>query len=408
MNNEASYPSEHPSDLYTVLEIKQALKDIVQHVQRAEWLHQNRDHVYHTICFGLQVDALCFQAIAALLTALPSVHDEYDRWTGLVMDALMRSATLRDHASMAQLYSGLARFYAFTGRINSADIATRNALNHLNDETKQETVVEAHICLVEVLLYHFNHRLTPEQLEKLPDLIRRVRNPLLVARTHLVLARAYTWRGEVEEAISYGLRAFEYFSGIQDEAGVFRSAMTIAKAYRYQRMFANADYYLHIALRCDEKAKLPKDMGDLYYELGAIAYENAHMGNDLRLFHEAEHYYSTALKHYEKTKAPFHYAAVYQALGLLQIRLGHYNEAQGNLELAAESWKRLNNLFEQVQTHYTLSFLEVHRGNLKLARLLAEEALEMAEPLPESPACRELCNDIRAYIERIDSGYYAQ
>jgi hypothetical protein len=76
-----------------------------------------------------------------------------------------------------------------------------------------------------------------------------------------------------------------------------------------------------------------------------------------------------------------------------------------------ETWnwrKRLNNLFERVQTHYTLSFLEVHRGNLKLARLLAEEALEMAEPLPESPACRELCNDIRAYIERIDSGYYAQ
>jgi tetratricopeptide (TPR) repeat protein len=404
-DNEAS-EFDQPSDFRTTAEVKRALEEIQNHANRAEWLHQHREQVYKTICFGLQVDSLYFEAIAALLTALPSIHEAYERWSGLILDAIVRSSTLRDHSSMVRLYSGLARFYALTGRAQSAQTATKNAFNHLTEETKQETIVESFICLVEVLLYHFDRRLSPDLLDKLLSFAQHVRDPLLMARTHLVLSRAYTSRGDIEEALVYGMRAFEYFSGVKDDAGVFRSAMTIAKAYRYTRMFANAEHYLQIALRCDPKSKLAKDMGDLFYELGAVAYEQAYLGDDVLLYHEAEHYYTQSRDWYNQTRAPFHYAAVFQALGLLQIRLEQYDAAQGNLELAAESWKKLNNLYERVQTHYTLSFLEAHRQNFKLSRILAQEALKMAKPLPESTSCRDLCNDIRLHIERLDTNYY--
>lgn len=397
-----------PDDPHVYRQIRRALNDIRLSARRREWLHQNQKRARDTIRTGLRSKKLYAQALATLLTALPYVRDAYEAWTELLLVAVKHPDIRENPENVSCLYTALASFYTHMEQYDQAEKMLGKVKGWLSIEMADAVIAESCICLVESLLYHFDQRLSEDLLKTLLRHASAVSDPHVLARARHILCRACTVRGDLEKAIRYGGRALAYFTLIQDSDAIFRSALALAKAYRAGKEYILAERHLEIAREHVSDLMLPRERGDLYYELGAVAYARGAISGERNYYVVASSCFATAHKYFDQTTAPYRHAAFYHARGLLLLRLEQFDEAQVCLAYAEESWEKLNNSFECANTRYARSFAEAKRGDLVKARMIAQEAVLIMGPLPDTMSCDDLHTDLQQHIRHLMNGFYEQ
>lgn len=405
-DNDSPDPFEQSLTPRSINELQAIFEEIQHNVIRREWLVQNEERIREAIQAGLEDESVQPHGLAALLLVLPHVRSHYEQWTSIILPAVKLSRQLRQAENVSRLYMALASFYSYTEQHEQAEAVLKKVEGWFSLEMREEVVAETGICLVEVLLYRFDKRLNDELLNSLLRCARAARNPHLLARAHQSLCRAYTARGDKEKAIVFGKRALDYFTGMCDRYNMFRSALALAKAYRASADYILSERYLQIARESVVDAITDKEWGDLYYELGVIGYERAVTGEGDSRYEDVIAYFQQARAYYDKTAMPYRYAAVYHAQGLLLTRMGSFDDAEECLKTAEDSWAKLENPYQMVNTHYARSFNEAKRGALTAARQLAHEAVEMVGELPDTMSYDELHGELQFHLRKLNSGYF--
>jgi tetratricopeptide (TPR) repeat protein len=386
-------------------QIKRALEDIVERVHAAYWFDEHKDEVYETIERGLGMNPIYFEALSALLITSLYVREDYAKWSELIIVALMQSEHLKHHDSIKRLTAILARFYSIIGH-SAAEENTELSLALNHRPSNVDTELEVYLCLLEVFMHRFDQRFDARLLTRAQEIVKQIDHPQLLARAYTMLGTTHAFRGEREQAIGYAQSSLCYWWRVNSRHNIVRAALLLGKTYRTGEQYTLSKCFLMLAKRHCHRIATHKDYGEIYYELGVIAYNDGLSSNQQEDFENAERHYRNALKHFKQARLPYALAAAYNGLALVQIRLKKYAGAQAKLEQAEEIWKQQNHKLQLANIHYCKSFLEAYRGRPNLALQLAQESLEMLRELPTMPYITQTCALIELHIKRIHSGYY--
>ena len=109
------------------------------------------------------------------------------------------------------------------------------------------------------------------------------------------LAFAYARIGETQTALGYGQTAYIFWNVIRDNAGMGRTAFTLAEVYRYAARYEDSDICLERALEYLEIARSKMAKTQHVWQHSLIAYTQASIYFQRGQWEEAESWYQIAL-----------------------------------------------------------------------------------------------------------------
>jgi len=205
-----------------------------------------------------------------------------------------------------------------------------------------------------------------------------LKNNLLrdAARAHLHLARTYYYFGDVQKEVSQYSKALELYEQLNHEPGIASVYSDMSLMYYDQHDYEPAFENIRKAIRIDEKLNDPGVMHRDYNNL-AIIYE--HTGP----IDSAIYFHTIAVDFAYKAKDPYSLGISLSNLGNNYVMAGMLDLAEDTLLKALKIRTSVGNLRGLAFTNIRLSYLYIEKGNLKKAKLHAQNSMNYANQLSD-------------------------
>lgn len=367
--------------------------DLQEHLNDYDWLDDHLDQVYIQIARGLNGrSASAVEAIETLNLIMPYAltRADYKRWENVLYDALLCAMDLSNTDFQIQVWSHLGACLFQSGNYQTASDAFSKALAR----TDRNVTIENRL-LARIGILHSKAIFATQDIDQFiaETLIfaREIANDRMLATLHYSLAVAYLHQAETRRALGHAQVALSHWMWLENHEEQQRTALLLAEICRVARSFPHAAHFLELV---KPGAKDAYHSAILNYHQASVLLEN-------KQHQAAVDRYADALEGFMSLDFPYMTGAAHHALALAQTKVGDITSARHHLRQALIIWQKLEIEFQQANGVYALGFLEAIAENHETARGFYQQALQMAESLPDSPLVSDLCADIREDMDKL-------
>ena len=255
-------------------------------------------------------------------------------------------------------------------------------------------LLAAYTKLFRVLIFRHSLISQPTLLDQALKVSQRLGDHIETDKLYQTLALFFTHYGDADAAKQYARLAFSDSIHIEDAPGTLDAATTLAIIHRGARESKQADYYLEQALRQARTKKPDKLLATLFYEYAIQCYRKDR-------FELAISFYARALSIFDEYEALHQITMAKHAMAQTYIYMHAFDKVEALLPEVRQSWLRLGNQYDYVNTYFVEAEYEVERGNRSLGRRLLDETERLAyRTLENTPARAHLIELIEAYVAK--------
>jgi tetratricopeptide (TPR) repeat protein len=380
------------------MSINDWLQQVQDHGGDSQWLTSQEEALFSVIYDGLHSHATFHAAVEILImvfTHFAMVLYHVQRWSSLLLDALLEAQTLRDSEMQIRIFTLLGQSYIMRGKSAAAQDALLIALNRAQEGNFKEMMLTAYIILIRTMYVNAPQTLEADTVLKALALADEVKNSDLKATLYGALALVYSRSDDTsQQVLAYAQTSYAYWYGAHNELEMARMAYLLVGVYRLVGRLDHAGQWLERTAKLFEKTEFQRQYTLLAYEQGT-----------LYLLQEeneaAEQWLKMSLEEARKIDSQEYMASAYHALGLVYTNLQRYDEAQSQLQEAITQWRAVGDFFELASAYEARAYLEHKRGNRDEAQRWLETALVLCPQIPQENQRAHREKKIRELMDEI-------
>ncbi|MEZ4667632.1 MAG: hypothetical protein R3E39_06905 [Anaerolineae bacterium] len=383
-------------------------KNWLRYIENGEkdlgWLASHEETIFAVIQQDLYRDSEFHRAFDLVQIVFPYfgiVLEHLDMWTPILMETLIQAQGLSDNDRQARILRWVGEAYLKTGQQRSSHNAFTTALDRAKEGKIDEMMLAAYTGLIKLQWFDLRQPLTKEIVQQALGVAQRLDDLGLRGDLYEALALANAHIGNIPIALEQGQMAYIYWNKLNNPEGLGRAAFTLAEVYRYAARDDNSTGYLQHALDILEIARSNMAETDYAWQYPMIAYVEGSIYFQLGMWNEAESAYEISLDEATRMNRVQSVVVARHGLGLVQTQKGNFEIARGNLLLARELWKKLNNMFEETNVLFALANLEVKVSNYEFARNYLLTALGNCDQLGDFPDSIFLRTQLQAMLDNL-------
>jgi tetratricopeptide (TPR) repeat protein len=365
-------------------DVERMLSLLREHHRNPAWLKANAAPLHDIMRFGLDRPQVQDRIIEWLFTIAPHmlVHDQYKRWSELILQALLRAFNLRNDTLIGRVWVLMGDSKMLGGDARTASIAYNNAFQRAQARKSDELMLLAYIGLFKTQTYNFSQDFTTSSISRALALADSLHDPILTAWLYRALAMLYVHRDEFALGFMYAQAAFAFWYARGRRAETADLAAVLAHCAR--RIGRDA---LALQVRAVADHMGGDDQRTAAFTLYDRAIEDYLKGD----YEAAIARLGEAMSRYQALRFEHQVTMCYHMLGLVHTeRPDERRLARVALGRALEGWQALDNRFEQASALQAWGYLEVVSGNYDAARLLLLDALRLLRTLPVMPSTQDI------------------
>ncbi|MCC7503866.1 MAG: tetratricopeptide repeat protein [Saprospiraceae bacterium] len=208
------------------------------------------------------------------------------------------------------------------------------------------------------------------------------------------IGNCYNVWNNAPEAIRFYQEANAIYESLGEPANVITNLNNIGVLLTRNRNYEQAERHLKDALERSQKAKFAPGLADVNLNLGVL--EEAR-----REYGKAIAYFQNAATHYRQLGQINHLANTHSNIGWGYNLLGDYDRALTELRIAQKLLDTLHLPREKTNLAANFSALHNNRGDYRLARQIAADALAAAETVGDLTLQKRLLENLALSCERL-------